>query len=509
MVPSLENLLNSESVPRLPESVLRVLQIARQAEPNPEQILKVILRDPVLSARVLKTAANSDFAVRYIADSIEAAVSLLGISYVRMLVLAFELGAHRGTPSHDGRIWNQRIWRQVLTQAAAAETLAQHVAGADAANWLLAGLLQDLGRLIMLDAAQDQYLRDVLYVETETSLEEREQLAFGFSHVDVSLGLCRRWNLEDEILDAIATHHDQPEFVLAGDSRQPALPTALRTAASIVEYFEQVQSDLTCDRRELDRLLSLAFGFTPDSITTTLADIDHRATKLAECFSVEIGLPCSLEEVLQRAETTLCQHYSRKTSWMLTLDDRTDGSLLNTAVEDAVEEARRSGWSIGVVSLQVENLDDLAKQFGAEYREQILQQAVAALRTSLRMSDYLLRFADETLIAVMIDVNYRLIKRVIERVHCRFRELAASCRQAVDAAVCVRAVISDPNSQQTWRLSHALEESAKAMQSEHRTPDDQSSESSQLRWTYSSSSFASGSERIRIQEADSDGLSPQ
>ncbi len=506
---SLENLLNSESVPRLRESVLRILQITQQAEPNLEQLSKVILRDPVLSARLLKTAADSVFAVRYIADSIEAAISLLGISHVRMLVLAFELGGHRGIPSHDGRIWNQRIWRQVLTQAAAAETLAQHVEGADAANWLIAGLLQDLGRLVLLDAAQDQYLRAVLHAEAGTSLEEREQLAFGYSHVDVSLALCRRWNLEDEILDAIATHHDQPEFVLAGDCRQPALPTALRTAASIVEYFEQVQSDPICDRSDVDRLLSLVFGFAPDSITTTLADIDLRAAKLAECFSVEIGPPYSLEDVLQQAETTLCQLYSRTTSWIQTLDNRTDVCLLNTAVEVAFEEARNSGWNIGVISLQVENLNDHAEHFEEACREQILQYATAALRGSVRMSDYMLRFTDETLTAVMIDVNRLLIERVIERLLCRFAELAASCPQSADAAVCVGAVMAAPNSRQTWRLSNALKESEKAMLSQHQRSDDQSSESSQLRWTYSSSSFASGRERIRIPEADSDGLSPQ
>jgi HD-like signal output (HDOD) protein len=55
------------------------------------------------------------------------------------------------------------------------------------------GLLQNVGQLAMLNVFEDEYVRNVLNVDSSASRVGREVNHFEFSHVDVSVALCRRW----------------------------------------------------------------------------------------------------------------------------------------------------------------------------------------------------------------------------------------------------------------------------------------------------------------------------
>ncbi len=175
---SLEAILSSERLPSLPEVAARVVEIARDSDPDFDRLVEAIRIDPAIAGRILKTANSALLGMRTRAGSIEQAVPRLGTTMVRTLVLSFCLAEYQ-TKSLDLRRYYQHLWRESLTQAAVAETLAERQGGkVDSANWFLAGLLQDIGRLALLHTLRDEYVDNVLEVDdNRTSSRTRTGVA--------------------------------------------------------------------------------------------------------------------------------------------------------------------------------------------------------------------------------------------------------------------------------------------------------------------------------------------
>ncbi len=474
MAVSLQDVLNSEHLPTLPEVAVQVLELARQEEPDIEQLVEVIRADPAIAARILKTANSALFGLRYRASSIETAVPLLGINLVRMLVMGFTLSSHRSGRTVDVRGWYQLLWRQSLLQASAAETLAHHVSDADPANWFLAGLMQDIGRLALLAAQEDRYIEEVLTSMDETALIVRERAAFGFTHVDVSTELCRRWNLDESFVQAIAGHHD----FSALSTRTPArasLSAAASTASLIVEYFEHVVGNRAFQRDELDRILTFVFGFTPDEITPALADIDARAFQTAGNFMVDIGQSRSLERILEDAQNTLaglalqhqlciatgmpaakdtngrssrtgvCQDERPPAAWFDVLTGVYSPVLLEKLVGKTFEAAQRDGQTCGFLLIDIDNFRHLNEHYGTAFGDETLRRTASLLKSSVRAKDYVLRLGDDDFLVAMADVSSELVARVAERIRARIAGIRLSCTEdiVVSASIGGLTVIPD------------------------------------------------------------------
>ncbi|MFN9976731.1 MAG: HDOD domain-containing protein, partial [Phycisphaerae bacterium] len=126
---TIEKILASERLPSLSEVAMKVVEIAKRPEPDYADLVEAIRLDPAIAGRVLKTANSALMGMRNRATSIETAVPRLGTTMVRALVLGFSLAEYQNRNSLVLRPWYQRIWRESLIQAAAAEALAERQSG--------------------------------------------------------------------------------------------------------------------------------------------------------------------------------------------------------------------------------------------------------------------------------------------------------------------------------------------------------------------------------------------
>ena len=120
---SLESILASERIPSLPEVAARIVEIARDPDPNYDQLIETIRTDPAIAGRILKTANSALLGMRTRANSIEQAVPRLGTTMVRTLVLGFCLAEYQNRNSFNLRRSYQMVWRESLTHAAVSEAL--------------------------------------------------------------------------------------------------------------------------------------------------------------------------------------------------------------------------------------------------------------------------------------------------------------------------------------------------------------------------------------------------
>jgi HD-like signal output (HDOD) protein/GGDEF domain-containing protein len=441
---SLERVLTSDNLPSLPEVAVKVIQLAKQPEPDMKELINTIRSDGAIAGRILKFANSALFGVRRKPSSIEAAVPMLGTTMVRTLVLGFSLSKMEAD-SDSLRPWYQKLWRDSLVQASAAEFIAERNPSIDAPTWFLAGLLQDIGRLAMLSYYGNDYAVKVLSVMDDRSVVEREFDHVGFTHVDVSTGLCKRWNLDESIIEAIATHHHPIEKAVTADCHtETSLAAGLLTASRCCEYLDRVSRKLTSARHEVEKLLILEFGFRPDEIFRMLADVDDRLNELATGFSIDIGNPPSREALLERAQAALVDiamrsHIARITAgrssgtpevvdtWSHTepegLDDQdtdisehtwfdsTTGTYSEGFLLEALPEELRRGHSTDAsTAFVVVSLDQADELLSAA--PGVMGKVAEAVQQCVRPTDSVIRYGASSLIVLLPGLNIDILTRI-------------------------------------------------------------------------------------------------
>jgi len=176
------------------------------------QIAEVIRRDPSLTSRLLRMVNSVYFGLSTRVNSIEEAVFFLGLRQIRELALAtpvieeVEQLQHGVTGSLPWKeLWNHSIGTAILTREILASTPLQIDDDTD----YLAGLLHNIGKVVMAYAFPEE-LRQLL-AEPPTTAEDfarRERMLIGWDHARIGAEYLRRHQVSEEILQAVAYHHD-------------------------------------------------------------------------------------------------------------------------------------------------------------------------------------------------------------------------------------------------------------------------------------------------------------
>lgn len=211
-------------LPILPTPRERALLVLMNPDASIESFTAVVEGDPSLTAAVLR-AANSAISapVRTITSAPEGVVRL-GTSAVKHLMTA-TLMRSQFSPMEAAGIDSDEVWRHLLGCA----LLCEKQAGRDEAlrqSAFTAGLLHDIGRLAMAAQAPTRYRRVVEAAQAGLDSREVEFHLFGIDHAEFGQRITERWNLPDEITEAIGQHHETPEAAGQAGPTRHALSVA-------------------------------------------------------------------------------------------------------------------------------------------------------------------------------------------------------------------------------------------------------------------------------------------
>lgn len=194
-----------------PFSVVLNRLMASLAERDVEYaaIGELIEKDTVISASVLQVVNSAMYARRGTVNSVRHALALIGLAKVRNLVLGMSLT----------RIWNSvrmppswsmaRFNMHSSATAVLSDCLAQRVAVAYGEGAFVAGLLHDVGRLLIALKLPAEHERVVeLHRTSGRPIHECEMEILGFAHPELSAEALRFWNLPEPIAMAAMYHHD-------------------------------------------------------------------------------------------------------------------------------------------------------------------------------------------------------------------------------------------------------------------------------------------------------------
>ncbi len=193
-------LADQTELPALPDVALRIRAAMQQPHYSATTVARVIGADPSTSAYLLRVANSALYRGVTPVENVENAVTRLGMDSTRNLVTAHALRAMFKTRSpHLSRLM-RATWRNSARVAALAFVIAKHCPGFSPDRALLAGLLQDIGVLPLLNALErsDGALPDPARI-TDT-LEVLAPKAGGV--------LLKHWEFEPDIVEVARSRGD-------------------------------------------------------------------------------------------------------------------------------------------------------------------------------------------------------------------------------------------------------------------------------------------------------------
>lgn len=199
--------MESGRAPSPPQVLLRLLQMVDDDGTTMSELARLVEQDAGLCTRVL-TAANSP-AIRRgnPMRSIESCLIALGTRLVRSIATCLSVQSLFDERTATRIVDLSAFWTHSLLTAELSRSLAAASGYPRPDEAYLAGLLHDVGELILLSALGEPYVQILAAAGSEAALSELETERLGVHHGEIGTWLVDQWQLDSAFADGILFHH--------------------------------------------------------------------------------------------------------------------------------------------------------------------------------------------------------------------------------------------------------------------------------------------------------------
>jgi len=282
----LARIADNPRLPTPPAIALQVLDRASKPSCTISEIARVISLDPGLCGKLLKLVNSALFGLPRAVASIDRALNLLGLNRVRSLVLSLTMPTLKFRNANQAKM--RDYWKVSLTQAMVAREMAVRLHWPDPDSEMVAGLLCDLGVLILQEAFPEQYVQILAYppeilVNSQSEIEDR---TFGINHADVGAFLLNRWRFPDEFTEAIRFHH-RPDQLQFGDKQRAERAHLLYFASRIAQL--QLTVSQTAMLGEIVSISRDRYRMDDVDFSKFLDNLNRKIEEFASLIEIDLG----------------------------------------------------------------------------------------------------------------------------------------------------------------------------------------------------------------------------
>ena len=187
-----------QAIPRSLGAYGPVLREIEEALQSPQCSLSAIgdaiQKDPDLTARLLRLANSPFYGFASRLSTVAEAVGLVGIQQIQdMIVASSVLEQFKGVP--DDLVSKVSFWRHSLAVGIAARLLAMEHRLPKPDKFFVAGLLHDVGRLVLFSQAAEWAQKVFeLYQGERILLRDAERKILGYDHQQIAAELLQSWS---------------------------------------------------------------------------------------------------------------------------------------------------------------------------------------------------------------------------------------------------------------------------------------------------------------------------
>ena len=236
----LSTLKISGNLPSMPQVLLQLIDSCHEGEINLQEIAHIVDKDAAISAKLLQLVNSAFIGARRSFTNVEQAVMYLGGDTVRNLAISISVQQVFRRVESNGLLSIDRFWHHSYLNALLARNIAFATAHPNPSDAYLAGLLHDIGKLLLWMAFPGKYapllLKGVRCHNGRLAFLEEEKLHV--NHCSAGAWLCEQWRLPTLLADAIRYHHHPLEEV------EQALPlTRIACLADLLSHSSTAGQD--------------------------------------------------------------------------------------------------------------------------------------------------------------------------------------------------------------------------------------------------------------------------
>lgn len=452
-----------KNLPTLPTVALQLIELADDGEATLDEFAELIERDPALMGKLLRTANSPFYGRRRKVANLSEAISLMGLNATTSLSLSFSL---RGLSNEQGddALNGTNYWSRSLLTALAARTIAVELGESQPEEFLLAGLLQDIGVLAMATMLGSSYVSCYNDSLNHADLLQEEAATYGFNHVQAGTELLQYWRLPDRICQSVQHSHAETQITDGVSPRVRRLSSCVAAAAHIADGWLGGASaeSFGAAYQAVSRFLDISLDRYERIITTIGQEIPEMET----LFDSKMLDPSLLQSIQDSARELLAMYnlrlaqasidadhqikaFERRIA-MLEVQTRRDPLTglynrvyLDGQLEYEFEHALQNKLALSVAYIDVDYFKVFNDTFGHAVGDQVLVTVAHRLLSGSRQTDTVARYGGEEFIVLLPDTRIDDAKKVLVRMLTDMRNKPCFTRDGQDFHVTFSAGIAE------------------------------------------------------------------
>ena len=204
---TIHQIVDHTDLPTLPYVLAKLIDTLNAGDTTLPKIASVIKLDPALSHKTMGMAYQVTAHTHQIIDDIDQALEIIGFDTLKaMIAHAVTQQAFATNFGISQNVWTGQ-WRHAVACAHTSELIAKEIAYSTPQTAFLAGLIHDIGKLVLLVQYPKKYKSafDLEHESSEHSLAQ--EAALGIDHAKAGSQLMRTWSRHTFIADAVLYHH--------------------------------------------------------------------------------------------------------------------------------------------------------------------------------------------------------------------------------------------------------------------------------------------------------------
>jgi HD-like signal output (HDOD) protein len=228
-------------LPAMPQTASEVLNLSEDPNAGVHEVSGALEKDPSLTIKVLKIVNSAYYGMSRNVGSLQLACVILGFREIRNIVLgvaAFD----SLTDEKALKIISEDFWAHSFSVAGVAKALGARVGVNQQGAEFSAGLLHDVGKLVLARQVGDAYAG--VYAKSQgrgDALCDLEREALGCTHAHVAAALMKAWKLPNSLIGAVLLHHAGGSVSLDA-APDPELAAVVRIADGACRAAERIEA---------------------------------------------------------------------------------------------------------------------------------------------------------------------------------------------------------------------------------------------------------------------------
>jgi putative nucleotidyltransferase with HDIG domain len=279
------DIIDVRSVPVLPELADHVIRMALEDDVSVMKLADLIEKDQALTARILSMANSTYYKRSRDIYTVRDAVVLIGLESVRTMALGLSvLGMF---PSgKDSGLDYKAFWRHSLACARYAEVMMESISASQAAKAFCAGLLHDIGKLVLDQSRPHDYARVLQEASGGTRpLIDIEDEIIGTNHAEVGRDVLAYWKLPQIYEESVWCHHSPVKVI---DDEQYQI-SGIVHIANILAHMTYMGASGNNFPQKITNPLLKRFSLDPDIFDNLMEIVPKQIDAI--CEEIGVGEP--------------------------------------------------------------------------------------------------------------------------------------------------------------------------------------------------------------------------